>query len=173
MHTPWFRWYYALGLLLSLGALVFALTLEYHLNIMPCALCQLQRAMFLIIGLSFIIALAKRLSYQLIYRLAWINTLWCVFGLYFAFRQLWLIHYAQADAHICGAGIAFLFSHLPLGEALKSAFLGTGDCALVSWTWLNITLPGWSAICFVILLVLSWLPVCCHKIRHRLHGPQI
>lgn len=171
MRTPWFRWYYALGLVLAFGSLVFALILEYGENIMPCALCQLQRGAFLLIGLSFLFALAKRLSYHLVYNLAWLNTLWCAFGLYFALRQLWLMYYGQHQADICGGSLSFLFSHLPFGAALKSAFLGTGDCATISWTWLSISLPGWSAINYLVLLILSWLPVCCHKLRHKFHSP--
>lgn len=168
MRTHWFRWYYALGLVLSLGSLIFALSLEYQQHVMPCALCQLQRLIFLLIGLSFLIALAKRLSYRLVYTLAWLNTLWCIFGLYFALRQLWLIHHAQADIGLCGGDIAFLLSNLAFSDALRTAFLGTGDCARITWTWFNITLPGWSAINYVALFVLSWVPVCCRKIRQML-----
>lgn len=170
MRTPWFRWYYALGLLVALGSLITALTLEYQQGIMPCALCQLQRAVFVLVGLSFLIALTRRLSYQLVYRLAWVNTVWCVFGLYFALRQLWLIHHAQTESGICGAGVTFLFSHLPWRDALTAAFLGTGDCAVNVWSWLGISLPGWCAINYTVILVLSWIPVCCHKIRHWSHG---
>lgn len=173
MRTPWFRWYYALALLLSLGALGVALTLQYQQGLMPCALCQLQRLMFLLTGLSLIIALTRRLSYRLVYNLAWINTLWCAFGLYFALRQLWLIDHIQGEAAICGAGVAFLFTHLPWGEALKSAFLGTGDCAVKTWSWLGISLPGWCAINYVAILILSWLPVCCRAVRHWWHKADV
>lgn len=167
MRTLWFRWYYALGLVLSFGVLLFALSLEYQQGIMPCALCQLQRLIFLLIGLSFLVALVKRLSCRLVYSLAWVNTLWCIFGLYFALRQLWLIHHVQQGGGMCGGGIVLLLSNLGISDALKAAFLGTGDCAEVTWTWLNITLPGWSAINYTVLLVLSWIPICCHKLRHK------
>ena len=86
MQTPWFRWYYALALLLSVSALTAALILQYQQGLMPCALCQLQRVVFVLLALSLIIALAKRTSYRFIYSLAPGNTVLCTFGLYFALR---------------------------------------------------------------------------------------
>ena len=169
MRMLWFRWYYVLGLILSFGVLLFAFFLEYHQGIMPCALCQLQRFMFLLLGIGFLIAIIRRLSCRLVYTVAWLNSLWCIFGLYFALRQLWLIHHFQPGAGICGGGIVLLLSNLAFTDALKSAFLGTGDCAHVTWTWLSITLPGWSGINYIVLFILSWVPVWSHKRRHSSH----
>ena len=169
MPITWFRWYYAVGLVLCATALAAAFMLEYREGVMPCVLCQLQRLMFLGVALGFLFTLARRRLTRS--RLRWtalLNTLFVAFGLYFALRQLWLIHIPQAEPGVCGAGIIYIFNHLPLGDALKATLLGTGDCAIVSWRHWGITLPGWSTIIFTAALLLSWLPLLCSRRRYKI-----
>ena len=44
---------------------------------------------------------------------------------------------------------------LPWFEVLQTALKGTGDCAEVVWRFLGLSIPGWTAVFFSLLIVLG------------------
>ena len=42
-------------------------------------------------------------------------------------------------------------NRFPLSQAIRKAFMASGDCADAHWKLLGITMPGWTLIWFVIL----------------------
>ena len=47
----------------------------------------------------------------------------------------------------------------PLFDVLKLALRGSGDCALVDWTFLGASIAEWSLLWFVAILVMQLLVV--------------
>ena len=53
----------------------------------------------------------------------------------------------------CGPGLEYMLSAFPMLEALEMVFRGSGECAEVQWTFLGLTIPGWTLLVFVGLTV--------------------
>ncbi len=151
------RLIYSLGFLICLSLLGFAFYLEKSLGLAPCQLCELQRLMMAAMGAVFFIAAIHNPARKMT---RWVYIFFlCLFGaLGFALasRQVWLIAHPPlaADAQ-CSASLTYLIQILPLKQALKIALMGTGDCAKVTWQFLSLSIPAWSALAFEVLLLLS------------------
>lgn len=145
---------FALVLGLSLALLGFAYYSQYALGFEPCPLCILQRVAFMIIALG---ALAGALHGSR-GRLRWVYAgvafaggLW---GLATAGRHLWLQSLPPDQVPECGPGFAFMVEYFSLGEAITSAFTGSGECAEVDWTFLGLAMPAWTLIWYVVLMTI-------------------
>jgi disulfide bond formation protein DsbB len=44
---------------------------------------------------------------------------------------------------------------LPFGEMLSKVFLGSGECAKTDWSVLGLSMPGWTLVFFITMLVAS------------------
>jgi disulfide bond formation protein DsbB len=51
----------------------------------------------------------------------------------------------------CGPGLNYLLDAFPLAEAVKKAFMASGDCGEINWTFLGLTMPGWTLVCYLLL----------------------
>jgi len=83
-------------------------------------------------------------------------------GLGVALRQLYLQHLPPGQAPSCGPGLNYLFQSLPWNEAFMKVLQGSGECAVVDWRFLGLSMAGWSAL---------WLAFFCawglKKLFHR------
>jgi len=59
----------------------------------------------------------------------------------------------------CGPGLEYVFQNFPLSETLKLMLSGTGDCAVVDWTLLGLSIPQWTLMAFLMLATLSLLQI--------------
>jgi disulfide bond formation protein DsbB len=51
-----------------------------------------------------------------------------------------------------------MLENFPLAQTLKKLVSGTGECAVVDWTFLGLSIAEWSLACFVALaLYAAWL----------------
>jgi disulfide bond formation protein DsbB len=57
----------------------------------------------------------------------------------------------------CGPGLSYIFENFPLTETLRLMLNGTGECAEVLWTFMDISIPGWTLVAFIGLTCLSLL----------------
>ena len=156
------RWNYrlvsAVLVLCSIIGLTFALYLEHVQGLEPCPLCVFQRVgligMGLIALLAFIqnpISNAMKRGYAL---LAAVAIGWSVAV---AARHVWLQHLPPDKVPSCGPGLNYLVDALPFNAVLKEVLSGSGECAVIDWTFLGQSLPFWSLIYFsLILLICLW-----------------
>ena len=156
------RWNYrlvsAVLVLCSIIGLRFALYLEHVQGLEPCPLCVFQRVgligMGLIALLAFIhnpISNAMKRGYAL---LAAVAIGWSVAV---AARHVWLQHLPPDKVPSCGPGLNYLVDALPFNAVLKEVLSGSGECAVIDWTFLGQSLPFWSLIYFsLILLICLW-----------------
>ena len=156
------RWNYrlvsAVLVLSSIIGLTFALYLEHVQGLEPCPLCVFQRVgligMGLIALLAFIhnpISNAMKRGYAL---LAAVAIGWSVAV---AARHVWLQHLPPDKVPSCGPGLNYLVDALPFNAVLKEVLSGSGECAVIDWTFLGQSLPFWSLIYFsLILLICLW-----------------
>jgi disulfide bond formation protein DsbB len=139
-------WY---SFLICMGLLGFALYLEIGMALAPCPLCELQRLMFLLVGLCCLFAGLQNPKRRGIIIYSLLISLFCLGGGLLAGHQLWLEVHPPAAANSCGMSLGYLLNALPLSQALRVAIMGTGDCAVVTWRLLGLSIPAWSLIAFI------------------------
>lgn len=147
-----FRAQFLSGFLVCVALLAYALFEQFQMGIEPCPKCIFQRIAFLGAGLVFLIGaihgpgVLGRRVYGLLVAPA------CAVGAVVAVRHL-IVQFSPQDPLLagCGPGLNYLMDTFPLAEAIKKAFMATGDCGEISWTFLGLTMPAWTLICYLLL----------------------
>ncbi len=137
---------------LTLGASFY---LEFGVSLRPCFLCQMQRgflAAFTLINLVAVLHDPKRAVLH-IYGLASIG--FALLGALTAVRQVLLQNAAPDQAANCWQSLHHMIENLSFWQALQLAFKGTVDCVETNWTLFDLSLPEWSLLFFVGMLVVG------------------
>ncbi len=147
------RLVFFLAFLIPAGLLAVAFYMEYVMGLEPCPLCWLQRFAFMAIAGVGLLALLHnpggiggRIYGALLAVSAGI-------GLGLAGRQLWLQSLPADQVPACGPSVEYMLEVFPLFDVLAVALRGTGDCAEVAWRFLGLSIPGWTAVFFTIVLL--------------------
>jgi disulfide bond formation protein DsbB len=137
------------------GLIAFAYYLEMALSLQPCPLCILERGVFALLAFIFLLATLHNPGYkgQRIY--GSLTLLLAVLGMLFAGRHLWLQGKPSVLGEVCVPGVTYLLKSLPLTQAIKTMFLGSSDCAKVSWSFLGLSIPGWTFLFYDIFALLG------------------
>ena len=77
--------------------------------------------------------------------------LFAAFGAAVAGRHLWLQNLPPEQVPECGPGLNYMLETMPLTDALSKVFLGSGSCAEVHWTFIGLSMPGWTLVWFILL----------------------
>ena len=136
--------------LLTLAVLFASLYFQYVAKMQPCPLCLMQRfCLFLLLGLM-------GLGLGSLKRAHWISfaqVLIASAGLYFTLRQLWLQSLSPSEAPTCLPGLDILIKYFPWQTVARSLFWGSGDCAEATQAIFGMSMPGWAAVYFFIMLI--------------------
>lgn len=152
-----------LGLLVCVGLLAYAYYMEYVLLLEPCPLCWLQRFVFAGFGIAFLVCAVQnpvgvgRYVYVLVF-----GSL-MLLGLGLAGRHLWLQSLPPEAQPDCGVGVTYMLDVKPLTDVIAWAARGSGECAQVQWTFIGISIPGWTFIAFLLL----GITIIVALVRHR------
>lgn len=129
--------------------LVFALALEYFVELTPCPLCIAQRIFFFLIGLAaaFFLTFPKFVTLRIT---GFKITVYALLGGAIAARQVWMQWYPGViDPTRCGVSFGSFL------DRFFQALGGTGDCAVVDWTFITLSIAEWSFLSFVALLCIG------------------
>ena len=152
------RLLYALPALACAGLLAFGYYLQYFDSQDPCPLCLVQRGFYYGVLLVFAAAalhLPGRTGMSLYCAAA---TIFAIGGLGVAARQVWLQHLPADQVPACGPDLSFMIENFPLGRTLEKLFMGSGQCAEVTWRFLGLSIAEWSLACFAALALYTlWL----------------
>lgn len=152
------RQYFALGALACAGLLAFGYYLQYVRGLEPCPLCLVQRGFFLGV---LLVLLAGALhgpagTGRKVYGA--LGFLFAAGGAAIASRQVWLQHLPADKVPQCGPDLHFMLENFPLSQTLQRLVSGTGECAVVDWTFLGRSIAEWSLAWFAALaLYAAWL----------------
>lgn len=144
--------------LFCLGLICVALYMQHVMGLVPCYLCVTQRAFIIAIGLVALVAAihSPNLTGRRVY--AALTGLLALAGGFFSSKQLWLQSLPEDKVPACGPPVDYLFDAFKFSEALAMLFRGDGNCAEVQWTLFGLSIPGWTLLCFIAMLLVSlWL----------------
>jgi disulfide bond formation protein DsbB len=144
----------ALGFIICALLLSMAFYLQIYQGLEPCPLCVLQRIAILLLSFIFFVGIwyihTKPLSLR-IHSAAIIIT--AILGAVAAIRQIWLQHLpADQLPASCGPDLGYLFGNFPFFQAMQLVFSGNGECTKVTWEFLNLSMPEWTLIFFLLFL---------------------
>jgi disulfide bond formation protein DsbB len=139
---------YALPALACALLLGFGYYLQYFDNQDPCPLCLVQRGFYY--GVMLVFAAAALHAPGRVGRFVYCGagTLLALGGFGVAARQVWLQHLPADQVPACGPDLFFMMENFPLRRTLEKLFLGSGQCAEVSWRFLGLSIAEWSLACF-------------------------
>ena len=154
-----FTSYRALSGLLTLASIVgmlFAYVyLQKHEQLDPCPLCIFQRIGLIVMGVFTAIAFVANpkqrwLRFSLMFG-ALLGMLWSI-GV--AIRHIWIQHLPPDQVPSCGPGLNYWVDTLPLMQVMTEVFKGSGECAVIDWTFLGFSIPELSLAFFTVLLLM-------------------
>jgi disulfide bond formation protein DsbB len=56
-------------------------------------------------------------------------------------------------------GLNYMLDTMPFSDVLKQVFYGSGECAQIDWTFLGISMPGWTLVWYIGLALVTLLVV--------------
>jgi protein dithiol:quinone oxidoreductase len=133
--------------LACLALLAFGMYLQHVEGLEPCPMCIVQRYALILVGL--LAALGASIpgpsGRQVAVAAAVVAA---VFGAFVAARQSWLQWYPP-EVLSCGRDFFGMIESFPLRRAIPMIFRGSGDCSVVDWTFLGLTIANWSFLWFL------------------------
>lgn len=139
------------GFIACAGLIGYALYAEHVLMLMPCPLCVFQRMAVISLGIIFLAAALHNPS-------GWGRGVYAALivlatgaGIAVAGRHVWLQNLPPDEVPACGAGYDYLMDTLPITDALRAIFTGSGECAEVTWQFLGLSMPAWVLIVVTVL----------------------
>lgn len=142
---------YALGFLACAGLIGFALYLQYYEYQDPCPLCILQRFAFMALGAIFLAAALHGPGRAGAIAYGGLLVTVAAIGGAIAARHVWLQSLPRSQVPECGPGLEFILEKFPLSQAIGKILAGSGECAETGWTFLGLSIAGWSLAWFVLL----------------------
>jgi disulfide bond formation protein DsbB len=142
-----------LGALVCAALMAYALYAQYVQNLEPCPLCVFQRVAVIACGVIFLLGALHnpgRIG-AIIYSLLLIVAAGA--GAIVAGRQVWLQSLPPDKVPACGPGLSYMLETLPFRDMLATVFMGSGECAKIDWRFLDLTMPAWTLVFFVAIIV--------------------
>lgn len=158
MKVNYLRLFSFLPVLAVTLLLAYAYYVQYVDYLDPCPLCMVQRLVFFIIGLLFLLTWFKPPQFLLRKLFAVIISLVSVLGAMVSARHVWLQNLPADEVPACGPGLFYMLDNFPMGSVLQEILQGSGECAEVSWRFLGLSMPMWTMFCFLgfFLYTLIW-----------------
>jgi disulfide bond formation protein DsbB len=141
----------AFGFAVCAALMGYALYAQFHLHLEPCPLCVFQRIGITALGVIFLIAALQgprrwgARVYAVLIALAAAATI-AVAG-----RQIYLQHLPPGEVPSCGAPLSVMLQFLPLTAVIRKVLTGSGECGIIDWTFLGLSMAEWVLMWAVVL----------------------
>jgi len=139
------------GALVCVGLLGFALYAQFRLGLEPCPLCIFQRITMLALAVVFLAAALHHPRGRGARVYAGLIALAALATVGVAGRHVYIQSQPPGTVPACGAPLKVLLDMFPVSEVIAKVLRGGGECALINWTFLGVTMPGWVLIWAVFL----------------------
>ena len=136
---------------------------ERVMRLTPCPMCIFQRFGVIAVGvIAFIAALHNPgITGTKIY--GGLTVIAAMVGGAVSGRHIWLQSLVEDEVPACGPGLDYLMDIFPLSDVIRMVLQGDGSCAEVVWSFMGLSLPGWTLVGFIALAVLG-----CFQVLRRL-----
>lgn len=169
MRGPWTRYApnplawsfqqrFLAGFLGCAGVPLYALYTQFFGGLTPCPLCTVQRGAFMALASVYFLgslhsprSLAVRDGYVAL------SVVIALLGAGIATRHVWLQLLPANRVPACGPDLANMLEAWPLLDVLRQVLTGSGECAVVDWTFLGLSMPAWSLLTYLALALWSVL----------------
>jgi disulfide bond formation protein DsbB len=140
------------GAAACLAMFAFALYTEFALHLDPCPLCIFQRITVVTLGIVFLVAgihnprrPTASWVYVVLIALAALGTI----GV--SARHVYIQSQPPGSIPACGAPFNVLLQMFNPWQVLVKVLHAGGECAVVNWTFLGLSMPAWVLFCALIL----------------------
>ena len=158
------RFLFLLAAAACTAMILVALYMQYAMELEPCALCITQRIFVVAIGIVALAAAIHKPERLGIRLYSGVCIVFAIIGGSFAARHIWLQSLPEDLVPACGPSLDYLIENFPLWEALSVLLQGDGNCADTVWSFLGLSIPGWTLIAFITLgLYFLWLIIKTNK----------
>jgi len=153
MRYAGFRGDFILGLVACAAILTIALYMEFAMGLDPCMLCMSQRFVYLGLAFMFMLGALHNPYFGGHKRYGFFLLLLSLTGIALASRQLYLQNLPADLVPACGPSFSYMVEAFPFAEVLVSMIKGSGSCAEVQWSFLGLSIAGWSLVLFTLFAV--------------------
>ena len=153
--------------LICAGMLGFAIYAEKILGFEPCPLCMFQRVCIGGLGIVFLFAGLHRTRYTGAIVYGGFIFVAAAAATWVAGRHVWIQHQPPGTVPSCGAPLDNLMQMFPVLEVIRKVMTGGGECGVIDWTLLGISMPGWVLIAAVALGLVGILNNAVYPVRAR------
>ena len=141
--------------------------LQKTVNLDPCPLCIFQRIGLIVMGVFALLAfLFNPKSVQLRIALMIGALLGMLWGMAIAIRHIWIQHLPADQVPSCGPGLSYWMDTLPIMQVFKAVLQGSGECAVIDWTFLGLSIPQMTLAFFLVLTGLIVMAIVQAKKSH-------
>jgi len=140
-----------LGVAAVVGLMSYALYAQHIVGLEACPLCILQRMAMIALGLVFAAAALHAPVGAGARAYAVLGALAALTGLGISGWHVRIQNLPPAEVPACGPGFDYLMDAFGWLGGLRMIFTGSGECAVVNWTFLGLSMPAWVFVWFVAL----------------------
>ena len=151
MKYAGFRGQFIFGFAVCAVILGIGLYMEFVMGLDPCMLCMGQRFVYLGMAFVFMLAALHNPYFGGHRRYGFLLFLLSLLGLGASGRQLYLQSLPADLVPACGPSFSYMVDAFPLVEVIITMFKGSGSCAEIQWTFLSLSIAGWSFVLFSFL----------------------
>lgn len=150
-----FRGVFLAGFLACLTMLLIAGYFQFIEHMEPCPLCIVQRILVLVAGVIFLLGAIHNpvTTGRRIY--GFLLILAAGLGAAVSGRHVWLQSLPADEIPSCGPGLNFILENFPISQALDMVLRGSGECADILWTFLGLSIPGWTLVAFSLIILIG------------------
>jgi disulfide bond formation protein DsbB len=132
-----------LGALACAAMMGFALFAQFGLHLTPCNMCVLQRICVVGLGLVFLAAAAHDPAAAGARVYAALIVVVAAAGVAVALRHIWMSMQPPGSLPSCGADFYTMLEMLPITTVVAKIWNGGGECQLVLWRLLGLSMQTW------------------------------
>ncbi|NNC22884.1 disulfide bond formation protein B [Salinisphaera sp. USBA-960] len=127
--------------------------LQYGADLVPCPLCIFQRIAVALFGVVCLVAMVHGPGQVAARIYAAMGVLVAALGATIALRHVYILQLPPGAVPTCAPELGTLVQMMPLREVVATVLRGDASCADVKGSFLGLSLPVWSAIYFIGLMV--------------------
>ncbi len=147
-----FRRQFLLGFMACVALLAYAIWTQLYGGLEPCNLCIFQRVSFALLAVVFLLGAVHSPMKQAVCRGYGVAAfVAAVVGIGIAARHVWVQSLASELVSSCGPPLGFLQESVGVLGMIKKVLTASGSCGTIDWTFLGLSMPAWSLICFIVL----------------------